>query len=264
MAIRRMNYTKRTNLHKHHVQISLGPENGDGVRTFSVKLDLPDTLPTSAMLALEAYNSSPPVRMRYDLGTVGSPRVLTPDEAVLTDFPREVETPMFRFKAIDPEENRGRLIADARQIRPINAADKAETRQGLLYIGHKRLDGLVWDLEVDRPGEEPTLWIDIDADPARELARDPKFVGLVYPEVFRDVLTHLVIDEEMNGIGDEGEWGNAWFTFACGLPGMAGEPEPASEHDEDERRQWIARAIRAFALNIRACELVAPLQEEDL
>lgn len=262
MAIRRMNYTKRTNLHKHHVQISLGPENGAGVRTFSVNLYLPDTLPASAMLALEAYNSSPPVRMRYDLGTVGSPRVLPPDEAVLTDFPREVETPMFRLKAIDVDENRGRLIADARQIRPINAADKAETRQGLLYIGHRKLDGLVWDLEVDRPGEEPTLWIDTDADPARELARDPKFVALVYPEVFRGVLTHLIIDEDMNGIGDDSEWGHAWFTFARGLPTMAGEPEPTPEHDDEERRQWIARAIRAFALNIRACELVAPPQEE--
>ena len=264
MAIRRMNYTKRTNLHKHHVQISLGPENGAGVRTFSVKLDLPDTLPTSAMLALEAYNSSPPIRMRFDLGTVGSPRALTPDEAVLTDFPREVETPLFRLKAIDANENRGRLVADAKQIRPINAADKAETRQGLLYIGHQKLDGLVWDLEVDRPGAEPTLWIDTDADPARELARDPKFVALVYPEVFRGVLTHLIIDEEMNGIGDESEWGHAWFTFARGLPGMAGEREPTPEDDVDERRQWIGRAIRAFALNVRACELVAPSQEEGI
>ena len=262
MAIRRMNYTKRTNLKKCHVQVALGPENDAGVRTFSVSLDLPDALPASAMLALEAYNSSPPVRMRFDLGTVGSPRVLTPEEAVLTDFPREVETPLFRLKAIDPDTNRGRLIADARQIRPINAADKTETRQGLLYIGHRKLDGLVWDLEVDRPGEEPTLWIDTDADPARELARDQKFVALVYPEVFRSVLAHLIIDEDMNGIGDEGEWGHAWFTFARGLPGMAGEHAPTSDDDDDARREWIGRAIRAFALDIRACELVAPAQEE--
>lgn len=262
MAIRRMNYTKRNNLQNSDVQVALGPENGAGVRTFTVELDLPNTLPASAMLALEAYNSSPPVRMRFDLGTVGSPRILTPEEAVLTDFPREVETPLFRLKAIDPDENRGKLLADARQIRPINAADKKEARQGLLYIGHRKLEGLVWDLEVDRPGEEPTLWIDTEADPARELPRDPKFVALVYPEVLRGVLTHLIIDEKMCGIGDEDEWGHAWFTLASELPGMAGEHPPTPEDDEDVRRQWIGQAIRAFALKIRACERVAPAQEE--
>ncbi len=262
MAIRRMNYTKRVNLRKQHVQISLEPEDDSGARGFSVQLDLPDNLPGSAALALEAYSSSPPVRMRFDLGSVDEPRLPTLDEARLTEFPREVETPLFRLKAIDSGENRGRLIADARQIRPINAADKKESRQGLLYIGHKELEGLVWDLDVEEPTGKPTLWIDTDADSARELARDPKFISLVYPEVLRGVLTHLIIDDEMNSIGDEGEWGHAWYTLARGLPGMAGEPPPNADDHVEERRAWIGQAVRAFARSARACELIAPVQEE--
>lgn len=258
-----MNYTKRINLHKQNVQITLGPENGEGVRTFKLELDLPDSLPKSALLVLEAYNSSPPIRMRFDLGSVGDPCLPTPEESQLTDFPREVETPLFRLKAIDPNENCGRLIADASRIRPINATDKKETRQGLLYIDHQKLDGPVWDLEVDRTGYEPTLWIDTDADPTHELAREPKFISLVYPGVFRGVLTHLIVDENMNAIHDDSEWGYAWYQLALSLPDMAGESPPSLDDDVDERRQWIDQATKAFARNARVCELIAPDPEEE-
>lgn len=192
---------------------------------------------------------------------MGEPRLPAPNEAQLTDFPREVATPLFRLKVIDPGDKRGRLLADARQIRPVNAGDKKETRQGLLYIGHQDLDGLVWDLEIDRAGFEPTLWIDSEADPTRELARDPKFIALVYPEVFRGVLTSLILDENSNTIDDETEWGHAWYQMALGLPDMAGESPPHADDDRDVLRQWIGQAARAFARNARACELIAPAEE---
>lgn len=68
MAIRRMNYTKRVNLHKQHVKVTLGPDLGNGARSFTLDLDLPENLPAAALLALEAYHSSPPIRMRSTSG----------------------------------------------------------------------------------------------------------------------------------------------------------------------------------------------------
>src|SRR5690606_301045 len=106
------------------------------------------------------------------------------------------------------------------------------SRQGLLYIGHQDLDGVVWELDVERAEYIPTLWIDTEADPARELARNPKFIALVYPEVLRGVLTHLIIDEEMNTIDDDSEWGHEWYQLAAGLPDMAGDDLPREEAEE--------------------------------
>lgn len=260
MAIRRLNFTKRVKLEHQHVQVSLGQENAEGVRAFSVELNLPDGLPEEAAVSLEAYHSSPPIRMRFDLGTVGRLSLPAPDAALLTEFPREVEAPNFRLKVIDQGAMRGRLLADAQRIRPVDSSEKKDNRQGLLYIGHQGLGGLIWELECDRAGFEPTLWIDTEADPARELARDPKFIALVYPEVLRGVLTYLIIHEDSKAIDEESEWGHAWYKLAASLPEMRGDPITPEDGNE-ERVEWISRAVRAFACGFGARAMVCPEEE---
>tara|TARA_R110002072_G_scaffold42064_11_gene118041 strand:+ start:63710 stop:64507 length:798 start_codon:yes stop_codon:yes gene_type:complete len=263
MTVQRMNYTNRLKLKREHLQISLGQPDASGISRFELGLKLPESLPTDAGISLEAYSSSPPIQMRFNLGTVDKPRTLTEEERRLTDFGKGAPTPLFRLKIIDRDKNDGRLIADRSQIRPITPEEKKDNRQGLLYIDYMPLGGPVWELEPERAGFEPTLWLDPSADPLQELPRDPRFIALVFPEVIRRVLTHLIIDEEMNGIDGEGMWGVDWFKLASNLPGMVGNDLPREENEDEGRREWISEAASSFAGLFNVCDLINPQQQEN-
>jgi hypothetical protein len=262
MTIRRLNYTKRLELRGQQVQVILRPPNAEGVKSFSVALALPDGLPKDAVLSLEAYCSNPPIRQRFDLGTVFNPQLPAGDSALLRDFQASATDPLFRFKVIDVTGLRGKIVANADQIRPVRSGGEADTRQGLLHITHQELEGPIWELHINNPSFEPTLIIDSEADAARELSRDPKFIALVYPEVFRRVLTHLIISERMATIDDPGEWGYAWYDLAKTLPGMSGDALPRAEAQASEREEWIENATRAFAWRANLRELIRPQTED--
>lgn len=264
MTIRRLNYTRRIELQEKHIQVSIGARGTNGALTFSVSLNLPDGLPADAALSLEAYSASPPARQRFALGSVGCPRLPDGADALLRDLPTEATKPLFRFKVIDTSRTPGRILASANQLRPVDSEGQADHRKGLLHIAHQDLDGPIWELEIDNPGFEPTLWIDSYADPDREFSQDPKFIALVYPEVFYRVLTFLIIDDEMRTIDDEAEWGHAWFQIANGLPAMANDDLPRADAQHEERRQWIESATRSFAKQFDLRELIRPRTEESV
>lgn len=264
MAIRRLNHTKRIDLGSNNVRVSLGSVDRRGLQTFDVELALPQDLPADSRVVLEAYRASPPVRMRFDLGTVGALTVPQVSERTLTEFSGDSLPPLFRLKVVGVGEREGRLLADARQVRPLDLEKQGGAREGILHVHHKNLDGLVWELDVENSGYEPTLWIDKDSDPAGELARDPRFVALVYPEVLRGVLMHLLVEEDGASFDDESGWGQKWIAFASSLPGMNGDAVPATTSDDDERRKWIDRAVRAFATKVGVRDLINPAVDEGL
>lgn len=246
MSIRRMNYTKRIDLKREHVKVSLGPKNGDGVRYFDLHLNLPEQIPADAVISVEAYRASF-ARMRFDFGTVGETKPLSQEDRLLSEFADDLPHPLFRIKVTGVGDFHGRLLADARQVRPLDS-DDLENREGILNIHHKKLDGPIWEIDFGNTGYEPTLWIDEEVDKDRQLANDPKFITLVYPEVIRRVLDYLLIEDQGASFEDDSVWGHSWFKLAAGLSQMRGDPCPING-DEDAKRAWIDNAMRSFAIS---------------
>ncbi len=264
MAIRRMNYTKRIDLKKSCVRVTLRPHQNSVVNVFDLEMDLPSDLPGDARVILEAYRSNPPVRMRFDLGTVENKKILTEPERLLSDFSDEMPAPLFRLKVIDAGESDGRILADARQIRPVTALEDSSNKQGLLHVYHKPLDGLVWELQIDYPGYGPTLWIDSEIPEPIEFARDPRFIALVYPEVLRLILRHLIIDEPETR--EDLDWGPKWLEFASKFPEMTGDPPPilGDTGDREECEEWISRSVRSFASMHGLKRPFEPVEEDSI
>ena len=244
MSIRRMNYTKRIDLKREHVKVSLGPKNGEGVRYFDILLNLPKELPNDAVVSVEAYRASL-ARMRFDFGTVSELKQLSQEDRLLSEFADDLPPPLFRVKISGTGEFHGRLLADARQVRPLDS-DDLDNREGILNIHYKKLDGPIWEVDFEFAGYEPTLWIDEEVDIDRQLANDPKFIALVYPELIRRVLDYLLIEDQGASFEDDSAWGHAWFKLAIGLPQMRGDTCPVNG-DDDTKRVWIDNAMRSFA-----------------
>lgn len=260
MSIRRLNYTKRRRLTLDDVQIELSPLAAGTPRRFDIRLTLPPGLPPDAKVFVEAYRTHPPARMRFNFGTVGRLDWPPADERRLSEFPDELP-PLFRVKVTDVSERPGRLLAYVARLRPQIPEVQPENRRGILHIHHKSLDGPIWQLDFSYSGYEPTLWIDSEADPARELARDPKFIALVFPEVLRQTLNRIVIDEPDLAEDEEG-WAGAWIRFARSVPGTA-VPEPAADAEDEDKVVWIDEVVKAFARERKLAAVFAVAAEED-
>lgn len=242
MPIRRLNYTRRQKLTREQVRIRL-LQDGQGSRPFDAELRLPQQLPDDALVFVEAYRSSPSTRMRFDFGTVGrlSPPPL--DDRRLEDFGEDLTSVLFRVKVTDVNSQRGKLLADAHRIKPIDPMQEPDRRQGILNTEWVDLEGLVWDVDV-RCSSGPRLLIDKHADHEKTLPDDLRFQALVYPQVLRRVLETVVGD--LDSVGDSESWEGRWFHFAKTLPGMAAE-ELRPDDDGERKMEWVESAVRRFA-----------------
>ena len=242
MPIQRLNYTRRRKLTSKEVQISVCRDE-DGNRLFHAYLDLPQTLPLNAKVFVEAYRTSPATSMRFDFGTVGCLDHPRPERRRLSAFDKINRTPLFRVKVTDVGESHGKILAHAYKIRPCDLDEQDTSRSGILNTQWCDLDGPVWQLELD-PVQDPLLLIDCTADPGRELGTDPRFCGLVYPEVLRRALRYALV-ENPEVAWDEESWGPTWLSFAFSMPGMSLEKLERGASTED-RREWIELAVKKF------------------
>jgi hypothetical protein len=254
MPIRRLNYTSRRKLSRDQVRISLTPMEDGGHRAFTVELKLPDDLPGAAPIFVEAYRTSPAARMRFALGTVDAPRQLSPEECRLTEFAGDL-TPLFRVKVRDPADPRGALLADVQRIQPVVPDNEPDRRQGILYTGWRDNEGLPWMLEID-DALGPHLYIDERADPLRELPATASFRALVYPEVLRRTLEHILQDR--NSMDDPEAWGSRWIMFPRNAFGFT-EPPPS----DGDGKEWVDDAVRWCARKAGFIEAIAPKETEE-
>lgn len=258
MPSRNFNYTKRLKLKRELIDIRLAA-NGEGQpKTFTADLKLPGSLPAEARVFVEAYRNSPAARMRFDWGTVEQPR--PPADLHLTDFVGISRPPLFRVKVTDITENPGRLLADASNIKAVDPDQKTQQRRGILYIDWADNDGLPWVLDLEYHSG-PCLYIDESADPHHEWAGDPMFRGLVYPEVIRRVLHHVLIENPDSAEDDDAGWPRQWLDFPRKMYGFDVEA-PASDDEDAEKSQWISEAVRHCAQAGRFVERLAPKEED--
>ena len=259
MAGRRFNYTRRRTLGPDEARVTLhlaqdgGSASAESLRRFEFTFE-PDPaqpLPPSARVFVEAYRSSPPARMRFDFGTVE--RIKPPEDLSLPAFVGSRLPPLFRVKVTDAEREPGKLLAVREGITLKTPGGGASGRRGLLWIAWEDIAPLAWSLEFRENG--PHLLIDQQVDPDETLTRDPLFRGLIYPEVFRRVFTHLLIDEPglaEGAIEDEEAWPLSWLALPRETLGFEEQPPPpggdAQDPDGEERRHWISELVKHAAV----------------
>lgn len=236
MPVRTLNYTNRRRIHRENVRISIREEKG--VVCFDARLRLAEyKLPSDARVFVEAYRQTQ--YMRFDFGQVGAIRI--PNDRHLSDF-NSTEGVLFRVKVVTVADPHGLLLAEADQLRPRKSADEYENNIPLLpVVPDENLDDEIWRLEFD--DQQTLLKVNSTLGDWKSLARDPVFIALVYPSVFRVVLWRVLLQEKHRDTEDSDDWRSRWLCFATRLPGVGDLP---TEDNEDRISDWIDSASIAF------------------
>jgi len=243
--IRRLNYTRRRPLTRKQVTIML--DGDDDPPAFAMQLDLGDArFPADAPIIVEARRQTS--FMRWDFGTVGNR--LTPSDGArrLTEF-GSGEGVTFRLKIVEPpseaQDGRpARILAHADHIRPRAKGERKNRSESLLHVDWGT-DNVFrhqpWRMEFDE-SNDPLLrvsqYLISDKD---GFVGSHSFTSIALPEIFRSVLTRiLLLDKDR---GDEGgtDWRSLWLKFASSLSGVAEAPP-----EDDDIDDWIERAVAAF------------------
>ncbi len=234
--IRKFNYTGRKKIRRSDVSIDLLRDE-DGRRMFNIRLQLADMeLPENARVYVEAYHRSG--YQRFDFGTAAALKV-PPDRRL--DGISESATPLFRVKVVDRTAAHGRILAAVDKIRPASVDHQPADSRSLLFVEYEDLGQRIWLLDLD--GDWPVLKLNQDVAEISLIAgSDNHFSALVYPEVLRQILTRILIEDEHTDPDCDDDWPSLWLKLACTLPGMS-DRLPASKAD---RLAWIENAVEAF------------------
>ena len=250
--IRKFNYTGRKKIKRADVRIDLRRDE-DEKRFFNAMLQLGDmSLPPGAHVYLEAYHRSG--YQRYDFGTVGDRR--TPPDRKLSNF-SESALPLFRVKVVDNSTTHGRILASVDKIRAESIEDTPADSQSLLFVEYDDLGSKIWQLDLD--GDWPLLKLNQRVDEISLVASsDNRFLSLVYPEVFRQILKRIVIEDEHTDPDCDDDWPSLWLKLACSLPGISVPPQVS----KPQQIVWIEQAVESFCSNFNMLEkFVLSMQE---
>ena len=242
--IRKFNFTGRKKIKRSDVRIDL-LRNEDGKRFFNVHLHLDDiNLPTNAHVYLEAYHRSG--YQRYGFGTVGGRKI--PANRSLSNF-SESAMPLFRVKVVDKANSHGRILASVDKVRAENIDDMPADSQSLLYVEYDDLGNKIWQLDLD--GDWPILKLNQHVEEISLVASsDNRFLSLVYPEVLRQILKRIIIEDEHTDPECDDDWPSLWLQLACTLPGIPMPPQMS----KPEQNLWIEKAVESFCSNFDMLE----------
>ena len=243
--IRKFNFTGRKRIRRSLVRVDLR-RDADGYRCFDLSLSLDEmALPAAAHVYLEAYHRT--AYQRFDCGTVANLSI--PADRRLLRF-SETQLPLFRVKVVDRGEGLGRILAALDKVRAQSVDDLPADSQSLLFVEYDDLGNAVWQLDLD--GDWPVLQLNRNAEEIGLMASsDKRFLPLVYPEVFRQILVRvLLVDEHSDPYCDD-DWPSLWLKLASGLPGVGLPPD----RGRVDQGGWIDRAVEAFSGNYKMLEM---------
>jgi hypothetical protein len=239
MTVRRLNYTGRKRISRDDVCITLHEKTGEPAAFDADLSRLTEyKLPDDALIFVEAQLQTR--WMRFPFGAVGA---ITPaPDRQLTEFD-STEGIQFSVKVTSVSGRPGMMLAEADRIPVRFAGEGEERRSPLLPVKPEDLGHEVF--RVDFSGPTPTLLLNRAAGDKDTLARSPLFMSLVYPAVFREVLTRVMYVEEGGESDDNGDsWESRWLRFAESLPGMRKAPEKDDDQSIDD---WIDDSVASFA-----------------
>jgi hypothetical protein len=234
--IRKINFTGRKKIRRTNVRVDI-LRDAEGRRCFNLQADLSDLrLPPNARVYAEAYHRT--AYQRFDFGSLSSRT--SPADRRLSRF-ADSTIPLFRVKVVDRTSAHGRILAALDKIRPESVDSEPAGSHALLFVEYEDLGNKIWQLDLD--GDWPVLKLNQKVDEISLVASsDQRFFALVYPEVFRRILTKIVIEDEHTDPDCDDDWPSLWLKLARRLPGM-GDPPAAKA----EQESWIDDATEAFA-----------------
>ena len=108
------------------------------------------------------------------------------------------------------------LLAEADKIQPVDQDEgEAEHTSLLAIIPDSDLGEKLYYIDYS---DEPQLYINSKMQDCKAIARSPFFVSLVYPAIFREILTRILYVEDHSYEKDPEDWKDRWLAFALNLP----------------------------------------------
>jgi hypothetical protein len=238
---RRLNYTDRKKIKRENVSINFIRQNGAVVAFAINKLDLSDLLlPPQAKVYVEAYYRTE--LKRFEFGTLGSISNPSPCDLRGMAYPENLK---FRILVVDPSD--GKLLAHAHRISPEEPAEK----KPILPVEFSDLENEIWRVKYEGDRGSPILIINSRIPNIQNIAkRDAQFLIYVYPQVIREVLTHMVFVDGVDSTTEpDTDWHGDWLKFVR-LLGVE-IPETLKKDDKNFRRgedalRWINDSVSAF------------------
>jgi len=235
MTVRTLNYTRRRRLMRDDMEFIIDATNmGDHIFHARLKLEAYD-LPADSRVFVEAYRQTH--WMRFDLGTVAH-TVLPPDRRLL-EFDT-LDGVLFRVRVTSSSEPKGLLLAEGDRIPFRTREERPATKVSLLPVMPMDLGEEI--CKVSYEDNRPVLLVNSTIGNWRSLALDPVVVALIYPPVFREILTRIVFIEEELDLDDKNDWRTQWCKFAERLPNVEALPD-----QRDTREDWIDSAVEGFS-----------------
>ena len=240
--ISRINRTGRKRIHRRDVDLSLRVAEGNEAPIFDLMLRLADYgFPAEARVRVEAARGN--ASQRWDYGTVWQRRTPPDEERRLTDVPKTASFRVFVVAA----DGSGKLLGHVPNLKPVLPLDSRLPLEESDELGEE-----VWRVEFDGDNGNPVLKVNANIPGISEsVRRDPAFRSLVMPEVFRTILTRMVlIDRAPPDDPDDERWAH-WFEIARAYlpdrePPYLGGPRDA-DRDDGEAREWIDAVVGAMA-----------------
>lgn len=239
------NYTGRKKLKNEDFNVSLF-ESGNGASPeveVSVHRSEHLGVSDSAVVWIEAYRG--PRSMRFGLGRWGDIR--GEYRFPLSDF-GHAEPVLFRIKIVDADDKKHPIKAWRDRIRPVVYTSSKQKRRSVLPVFPCDLGHIAWIIDWEDPAR-PILKVNSRINDVRDVSsivkNDPDFAILVFPEVIREVLTKLLLDQADD---DDDADENEWLVFASNLAGVKFEGDE-SDPDENERlvNEWVHSVVQSFS-----------------
>jgi hypothetical protein len=247
--IRRFNYTGRVKIPRNRIDVALFKDN-EG-KYFRAKINLEGLkLPPDAKIFIEPNYKG--VYQRFDFGTVAAFK--EPASTRLTELP-ETELAYFDISIVDESEKVGLLLGKAKGI-PVSTNDLPNDRIPLLYVNPADLGNQFWRLTFDSSDDNrPILEINNRIPELYEMAKnDYKFISLVYPTAFRNVITKIVEDGEFDV--DEEHWIAQWLKFIESVLGIKSLPDTDDNNGvlTPEQEEWINECVNEYCKKFQLFE----------
>jgi hypothetical protein len=192
-------------------------------------------LPLDAKVYVEAYHQA--VYMRFDFGSVGAFR--PPGDRQLSDF-YDGAPVRFRIKVVDINDQIGRILADADDVRPSRPDEDVHTQTLVPIHLVGGMGQQIWRVEWDN--NDPILELNQAQTGIKEaISSNSMYSSLVMPAVFREI-SSKVFGEDL-----EGETATRWRLM---VSRFQSDPFP-DEDDDAAKSDWLNVATHNYCEHFR-------------
>ena len=250
--IKRINRTRRKRIEKRDVKLALRPARKGEAPIFDLELRLEDyRFPADARVRVEAGRSN--ATQRWDYGTVGMLAPPADEERRMTGVS---ENASFRVFVVATDGS-GRLLGHTPNLKPVLPLNSR------LPLEESDLAEEVWRVEFDGDDGHPVLHVNGRIPGVSEAVRsDPTFRALVMPDVFRTILTRMVVIDRADPEDEDSGWAD-WFEIARAYhsgtePPSLPQSGPVDTAEFERAHDWIDAVVGALAEKpLRAADVYA-------